>query len=305
MLASPSTPSGGRPGITVQQLQDTGLYVFQKKYDGVRAQLSWDAQSRRARLVSRHGVDLSEQFPDVLTPVYAWAQSGKIHHSFVLDGELMAKGTKTLADLLRRVQSGAAASWRLVNSIPTEFVAFDVLEFLGQDYVRDRSALSVRLAALKLSALRHGPFVIAHSTGDGLAQLEYQRQAKGEGIVAKRKDSRYTPGVRSWSWVKFKITYTVRAICYGPSGESGHGSLLAMIDSGQVRDVGSVGSGMRESDRVTLGQVWARGEYRVALIDCLGVSKAGRLRQPVFKGFVDEPITSCGFEQQEELPVST
>lgn len=187
MLASAGAIKGG-----------ADQYAFEPKMDGWRAMVSVAA----GRLVvrTRNGHDVTASVPE-LRPL----EEAFFGRSVVLDGELVAHdGLPSYFYRLsgrmaaRRPQVVEAASKRT----PASFVAFDVLwsdgEVTGDPYTARRE----RLESLEVS----GPAWCTVSSFPGAgAELFAACTALGlEGLVAKRLDSRYEPGVRSKAWVKAK-----------------------------------------------------------------------------------------------------
>jgi bifunctional non-homologous end joining protein LigD len=173
-------------------------YAFEPKMDGWRAIVSVAA----GRLVvrTRNGHDVTASVPE-LQPLEAalWGRS------LVLDGELVAhKGTPSSFYRL----SGRMAARRpaVVDAArrrtPATFVAFDVLWDDGDVTAEPYTDRRCRLEALDLA----GPAWCTVSSFPGAgAELFAACTALGlEGLVAKRLDGRYEPGVRSKAWVKAK-----------------------------------------------------------------------------------------------------
>jgi bifunctional non-homologous end joining protein LigD len=97
--------------------------------------------------------------------------------------------------------------------------------------------------------------------GDGAEALEYSRQQRWEGVVAKRWDSTYQPGRRSSSWIKDKNWNTQEVVIggwkEGTGGRtSGIGSLLMGIPvEGGLQYVGRVGTGFTERELARLKDI--------------------------------------------------
>jgi bifunctional non-homologous end joining protein LigD len=81
--------------------------------------------------------------------------------------------------------------------------AFDLIELNGDDMRRD--PLEVRKATLRSMLAKAGPGVRynEHLEGDGPTVFAHACKMGLEGIVSKRKDSRYRSG-RSPDWLKMK-----------------------------------------------------------------------------------------------------
>ncbi len=165
------------------------LWLHEIKHDGFRV-IARKA-GKRVRLYSRPGNDLTSRFPLIVEAV---ARLGS--RSCIIDGEAVVCGPDGIACFER------IPRWEADESV---FMwAFDLVELDGDDLRRD--PLEVRKATLA-SLLAHaapcmrfnehleaedGPLVFAHACKLGL-----------EGIVSKRKDSRYSSG-RSPHWIKSK-----------------------------------------------------------------------------------------------------
>jgi bifunctional non-homologous end joining protein LigD len=170
------TPSGAE---WLHEIKHDGFRVIARKAD------------KRVRLYSRPGNDLTERFPLIVEGLVA------LHtRSCIIDGEAVACGDEGIASFERM------RDWRHGDSV---FMwAFDLIELDGDDLRRD--PLAVRKATLASLLVRaapglrfnehldeqNGPLVFAHACKLGL-----------EGIVSKRKDSRYRSG-RSPDWIKSK-----------------------------------------------------------------------------------------------------
>lgn len=177
---------------------DAADYAFEPKMDGWRATLSVAA----GRLVvrTRNGHDVTASVPE-LQPL----ERAFFGRSVVLDGELVAhKGTPSSFYRLsgRMAAKRASAVDTARQRTPATFVAFDVLWHDGDvtrlPYTERRKLLeSFELA---------GPAwcTIAAFPGAGAELFAACDQLGLEGLVAKRLDSRYEPGVRSKYWIKAK-----------------------------------------------------------------------------------------------------
>jgi bifunctional non-homologous end joining protein LigD len=171
--------------------EDEGRWAFEPKWDGFRALAEVEAAGR-LRVWSRRGSDLADHFPEL------GDLAGALPAGTLLDGELVAfaGGRPDFEALRRRVFMGTGGA-------AVTFVAFDVLRLAGRELVSRRWAERRRL--LEESGLRGPSWVTTPSwVGDGDALLAVTRQYALEGVVAKRLDSPYRPGVRTTLWRKTK-----------------------------------------------------------------------------------------------------
>jgi bifunctional non-homologous end joining protein LigD len=170
---------------------DEERWAFEPKWDGFRAIVSSDG--RRLRVLSRRGTDLGGRLPE-LAPLAEVLPAGT-----TFDGELVVVDGEGRVDFdgMRRRGFGQASAGRLV------FVAFDVLALAGDELLAQR--WDVRRSVLVDLGLDGPAWCTTPSyPGDGAALLEATRTQGLEGVVAKRLDAPYRPGVRTTTWVKTK-----------------------------------------------------------------------------------------------------
>ncbi len=252
--------SGGLPA-------KDGGWAYEIKWDGVRAVVY--SRPGELRLESRNLNDVTGSYPELGRLNRALSS-----HSAVLDGEIVAldrEGRPSFAALQRRMHvSDRAQARRLMKDTPVTLVIFDLLwldghSLMGLPYSERRELL----AALRLEGERWR--TPEHVVGEGSALLQASTEQRLEGIVAKRLDSTYQPGVRAKGWVKVKTvgrqefvvggwmpgkgrrSDTVGALLLGvhePDGGSNSGSGL--------RYVGRVGSGFSDSELELLSGMLGR-----------------------------------------------
>lgn len=211
-------------------------WVFETKWDGFRVIAEIDEGNVVIR--SRAGNIVTDRYPRI-------AELGRQlrGHRIVLDGEAVvfdAEGSSNLALL----QADPAHA---------ELVAFDVLYLDGTSLLRKRYADRRQV----LEALAEGVpslLVPPRLEGSGADALEYSREHRLEGVVAKRKDSVYLPGKRGQSWIKTRNWRTQEVIIGGwrRSAAREFASLLVGVrHDGELYYIGRVGTGF--SDREMSG----------------------------------------------------
>ena len=141
-----------------------------------------------------------------------------------------------------------------------------------------------------------------------MALYQAAEERELEGVVAKRKDSLYYPGIRTKDWVKFKRMADEEFIAAGyiRKGLHTYSLILAKYRKDVLVYKGHVTSGVTEetvrllkvTKRRPLSVVPAGNEHatwvepdHVCRIEYMPNIK-GTLRQPVFRGFRDD-ILSC------------
>jgi ATP-dependent DNA ligase len=161
------------------------------KLDGYRA-LGINSASR-VQLRSRNDNDFSVRYPAIVKALAA------LPDETVIDGEVVALD-----------ESGRPSFNILQNygSLKTSilYYVFDVLIFAGRDvmgmpWAARRDLLDRHILSKLGEPIRESPELRA-----GLKDLVASVRAQGfEGLVAKRRDSRYEPGQRSGVWQKMRI----------------------------------------------------------------------------------------------------
>lgn len=197
MLATPGThvPAGDE-------------WVHEVKWDGIRllggvstgSTSGVGSTGARVRLTTRNGNDATIAWPEV-------AQGAGGAHDLLIDGEVIALNDSGLPDFRvladRMHVRDARKVARLAAARPATYMVFDVLRLDGEDLTAmpwtERRAVLERLAADgSLGSWQVPPYY------DDGAMLHQATRAQGlEGIVSKRRASRYEPGVRSKAWLKF------------------------------------------------------------------------------------------------------
>jgi bifunctional non-homologous end joining protein LigD len=233
-------------------------WTFEPKYDGIRV-LAFVTPDQTA-LITRNGKDKSAQFPEVVEALQAIADKKK--KSFVLDGEIIALidgdpgRFQELQSRMHVQESHMIERHRTAN--PAAIVLFDIL--MADKDVLVRQPWSKRRARLLKDFEKVASDVIRITDsieGDG-AKMLTQAQKKGwEGIIAKRVDSVYEPGVRSRAWLKLKVEFRQEFVVGGytePRNSRQHigALLLGYYDRGRLIYVGHTGGGFTGDDLVEM-----------------------------------------------------
>jgi bifunctional non-homologous end joining protein LigD len=225
-------------------------WTYEPKYDGIRV-IAY-ATADAAHLVTRNGNDKSVQFPEVIEALRDLAKKAK--RPLVLDGEVVALDGEEVArfqDLQSRMHTTDRAFIETAREgAPASLVAFDLL--VDGDEVITREPWTVRRARLEQRlrnrtsrALKLGETV----PNDGEELLKKAAKLGWEGVIAKRMDDPYTPGVRSSGWLKLKIEHRQEFVVGGwtePRKTREHiGALLLghYDDEGNFIYVGHTGGG--------------------------------------------------------------
>ena len=230
-------------------------WAYEFKWDGVRAIVF--VEGGRVRATSRNDKDLTTSFPE-LRELGAFLGSRRV----VLDGEIVAiddKGRPSFGHLQHRLHlSSASAVARRAKEFPASFLAFDLLYLDGRPTME--LAYDERRALLEGLKLEGGSFATPPSFTDraGPELLAVSAERGLEGLVVKRRESRYAPGQRNGQWVKIKNFRTQEVVIGGwTEGKGGltHGLgalLVGLPGATGLVYAGKVGTGFDEAGRAEL-----------------------------------------------------
>jgi bifunctional non-homologous end joining protein LigD len=187
------------------ELPTTKGWVFEPKYDGIR--VIGVAHGDEVALFSRNGLEKTKQFPEIAEALAKVARRRK--GGLIVDGEIVALDEKGAPSRFQGLQGRmhvtnerAIAMHR--SESPAALVLFDLLMESNAPLVGDPwSARRKRLEALFGKAA--DPLRISDVSYKGESMLREARSMGWEGIMAKREDALYRPGVRTKDWLKLKI----------------------------------------------------------------------------------------------------
>lgn len=295
-------------------------WVFEPKYDGIRiiALLLGDAVA----LLTRNGHDKCRQFPEITSCLRELAR--KLGRNLVLDGEIVALDERgepaRFQDLQGRmhVLDEGVVSHRS-SAAPAAFVAFDILVdddelLLDAPWEGRRKRLTRVLRAAPPSVKRVIRLSdVVEASPDAMLR-EAQRNG-WEGVMAKRRDSRYEPGRRVRHWQKLKLENRQEFVVGGwtqprnsrkhfgtlllgyydtdgklvYAGHSGGGFSNALLDEihGKLRAIEKKQSPFTTTPKTNEAAHWVAPKY-VAEVKFTEWTSGGMLRHPIFLGLRED-----------------
>ena len=212
----------------VTTLPEGPEWVYEVKLDGYRALLM--KHDGHVRIRSRNEKPLS--YPEVEA-----AGSRLKAESVVLDGEVVAVDQHGHPSFQALQHRGAHPRHAVV------YYAFDVLYLNGQDLTR--LPLEARRAHLA-RVVRNSGVLISQELPGTAAQVIAAVQRLGlEGVIAKRKGSRYDAAQRSGAWVKLKLDKQQEFVVggYRPGTHGVDALLVGYYDGASLRFAGKVRAG--------------------------------------------------------------
>jgi bifunctional non-homologous end joining protein LigD len=215
-------------------------WTYEFKWDGVRALAV--LSGGRGRFYARSGAETTAAYPELS------GLAGLVDDA-LLDGEVVVldeAGHPSFTALAERMHvRDRARAARLAASLPITYMIFDLLRLNGVDLFGQPYA--ARRELLEQLDLTGGRWLVPPSFPDGPATVAAATENQLEGVVAKRLESVYRPGLRSPDWVKVKLDNTAEFAVGGwRPGVRRIGGLLvgAPVPGGRLGFRGRVGGGI-------------------------------------------------------------
>src|SRR5579871_277335 len=177
--------------LRTEKLPESADFQYELKFDGYRALAI--KSGGKIQLRSRNDNDFNARYPGIVKAL------APLPDDTVIDGEVVAldpEGKPSFNLLQNHGSSGA----------PLHFFIFDLLVLKGRDVMgksltERRELLEMHIFPKMEEPIRYSPVLEA-----GLKDLIRSVKAQGlEGLVAKRRDSKYEPGLRSGAWLKMRV----------------------------------------------------------------------------------------------------
>ncbi|HEY9778480.1 MAG TPA: ATP-dependent DNA ligase [Planktothrix sp.] len=252
-----------------ETLGDVTAWQSEWKWDGIRSQVI--RRDDQVFIWSRGEELITDRYPEIVEDAMMLA------NGTVLDGEILGwKEANVLpfAQLQQRI-GRKAVSKKLLSDVPVILMAYDLLEFAGEDWrdkpLSERRAMLTRLlmgfqsgtadsalvpSCQRISSrLRISPVVQAGSWEELASQRETARSLNVEGIMLKRLSSPYRVGRQRGDWWKWKVNpYTVDAVLiYAQRGSGKRASLytdytFGIWDKGALVPIAKAYSGLTDEE---------------------------------------------------------
>ena len=283
-------------------------WLHEVKWDGVRVLV--DVHDGVTRMTSRNDNNVTAAWPDLSAPPLG-------DRDLLVDGEVIALNDRGVPDFrvlqhrmhLRNTKEVA----RLVTSVPATLMVFDLLRLDGEDLTG--RPLEERRALLEELPLADSKWQVPAAYDDGGMLFEATLQQGLEGVVSKRRTSRYRFDQRSDDWRKLAHRHRASFVVGGWRPQVGTTNRLAALLVGeQTADGllyrGRVGSGIAGATSTRLAELLApltseRSPFadEVPRVDAAGtfwveprvvvdIDTHGlgyeRLRQPSYQGVRDD-----------------
>lgn len=279
-------------------------WLHEVKWDGVRVLV--DVRDGVVRMTSRNDNVVTPAWPEISDPPLGT-------RDLLVDGEVIALNDRGVPDfrvLQHRMHlRNAKEVARLVTAVPATLMVFDLLRLDGEDLTA--RPLEERRGLLEELPLAESTWQVPPAYDDGDMLFDATLQQGLEGVVSKRRGSRYRFDSRSEDWRKLAHRHRASFVVGGWRPQVGTPDRLAALLVGEVTPEGllyrgRVGSGIAGATSARLaslleplatdaspfadevpradadGTFWV--EPRVVVdVDTHGLGYE-RLRQPSFQG---------------------
>jgi DNA ligase D-like protein (predicted ligase) len=198
------------------------IRTFLLKLDGYRCVAI--KTNGKVRLYSRNGNDFTERYSSITKALSALSDETTI------DGEVVALDSNGRPSFNTLQNYGSAGA-------PLLFYIFDLLLLNGKNVmdeplVKRRELLERHVLPTLAEPIRYSPELKA-SLHDLIESVKVQGL---EGLIAKRRDSKYEPGARSGSWQKMRISQGQEFVIggYTPSAKNFDALVIGYYENGKL-----------------------------------------------------------------------
>jgi DNA ligase-1 len=188
-------------GVADALKEHDGKTAFEYKLDGARVQIH--KLNDEVRIFSRRLTDVTESLPEIAETARKNIKAKEV----ILEGEVIAVDNLGLPipfqHLMRRFKRVHAIE-DMTEKIPVRLYLFDILYLNGESlislpYLQRRQILAENAGEIPLTKQ-----MVIDKAEEAEQFLKEAIDAGHEGLMAKKLDSPYTPGIRGKRWLKIK-----------------------------------------------------------------------------------------------------
>jgi bifunctional non-homologous end joining protein LigD len=250
--------------LRTEKLSEGPDWAHELKFDGYRA-LAIKTGSK-VHLRSRNDNDFNARYPGIVKALAAMPDET------VIDGEVVALDAEGRPSFNILQNYGSAGA-------PLHFFIFDLLVLKGRDVMGEpltkrRELIEKHVLPKLADPIRYSPVLEG-----SLKDLVHSVKAQGlEGLVAKRRDSKYEPGLRSGAWMKMRVNAGQELVIagYTPSAKNFDALVIGYYDGPNLIYAARTRNGFTPASRVELFKKLKPLEIKECSFANLPEKKAGR-----------------------------
>jgi len=179
-----------------------GKTTFEYKLDGARVQIH--KRDDDVRIFSRRLTNVTESLPEIVETVRKYVEPKEV----ILEGEVIAVDSSghpiPFQHLMRRFKRVHAIE-DIMEKIPVKLYLFDILYLDGESLISKPYAQRRQILAENIGDIPLTKHIVTSKVEEAEQFLNEAIDAGHEGLVAKKLDSEYTPGIRGKRWLKVKL----------------------------------------------------------------------------------------------------
>jgi DNA ligase D-like protein (predicted ligase) len=250
--------------LRAEKLPEGPEWLLELKLDGYRALAI--KTGGKVHLRSRNDNDFNARYPSIVKAL------ARMPDDTVIDGEIVALDDEGRPSFNTLQNYGSAGA-------PLHFFIFDLLilkgkDVMGEPLTRRRELIEQHVLPKLADPIRYSPIL-----DQSLRELIRSVKAQGfEGLVAKRRDSKYEPGLRSGAWQKMRVNAGQELVIggYTPSARNFDALVIGYYDDGKLIYAARTRNGFTPASRVELFQKIKPLEIKECPFANLPEKKAGR-----------------------------
>jgi DNA ligase D-like protein (predicted ligase) len=250
--------------LRTEKLPEGPEWLIELKLDGYRA-LAFKSGGK-VQLRSRNDNDFNSKCPGIVNDL------AQMPDETVIDGEVVALDQDGRPSFNTLQNHGSAG-------VPLHFFIFDLLILHGRDVmaellVKRRELIEKHVLPKLADPIRYSPILEAP-----LPDLIRSVKAQGlEGLVAKRRDSKYEPGLRSGAWQKMRVNQGQEFVIagYTPSLKNFDALVIGYYEGAKLIYAARTRNGFTPASRAELFKKIKTLEIKECPFTNLPEKKAGR-----------------------------
>src|SRR5262249_44360359 len=280
--------------VRTEKLPEGQDWLYELKLDGFRS-IAFKTGGR-VYLRSRNNKDFNASYPGILK-----ALAGMPDET-VIDGEVIA------LDETGRPSFSALQNYGSSN-LPLVYYVFDVMVLEGVDVMKEPLSRRRELLEQKILSNLVEPIKYSAELNSDLSDLIQSVQRLGlEGLIAKRRDSQYRPGLRTAAWRKMRVNAGQVFVIGGYTlGNPFDALVFGYYDDNRLMYVARTRNGFTPASRQRLFEKFRGLEVPACPFVNLPETKSGRWGEGLTKEKMREcrwlkPVLVAQFEFREWTP---